>query len=136
MKGLSVILILLTACSSCKQSQHKIVKNDYFIVGEWSLCGIIYYKNNRQISETGFNVCPKITFINNHTGFIKRSAPELLYFNWAIDVQNLKIVHTINNDPDDVIDNGNYKIIQPNNKTYREIDLLDTIKHVKYILGR
>ena len=96
----------------------------------------MYLKNNRGFSETSFNVCPKITFTKNNKGYIQRSDPKLLYFDWQFDENIIVIRHTKNKDTDDVIDDGNYKIIQPNNKVYSEIDLLDTVKGIKYILGR
>jgi hypothetical protein len=136
MKTLITVLILLAVCSSCQHTKPKTFRNDSFIDGEWSLCGIIYLKNGRQFSEIMFNVCPTITFIKNHTGFIKRSDPKLLYFNWQFDDNKLVIRHTINEDKDNIIGDGTYKLIYINKKVIDEMALLDTVKNIKYRIGR
>jgi hypothetical protein len=135
MKSLITVLILLAAFSSCRQAKPKSNNNHDFTIGEWELCTIIYVQKNGYSSEN-FNVCPTIVFAKNRTGYIKRSDPKLLYFNWQFDNNKLVIRHTINKDKDDIIDDGTYKLTFTAKKLYKEITLIDTSRNTKYILRK
>jgi hypothetical protein len=129
-----LFIFLLCGLLSCQQPSKKPDNKDSIIIGNWTLCKIIYFESGGRSSGINFNVCPEIKFSKNNSGFIKRSDPMLLYFNWRVSGDELTIRHIRNKDKDDIIDDGTYKIIHPN-KTFHEVDLLDTVKHIKYILG-
>lgn len=80
-----------------------------------------------------FNVCPRIVFEKGHSGFFQMRE----VFSWTTEGDKLIIKQPPHNKTKNgIIGEGTFKIIHPDNKTFQEIDLLDTIKHVKYILGR
>ena len=131
----TLLAIFIFAMVSCKQHKTK-GGNDHFIIGKWEMCQTIYLNANNQGNEISFNVCPQIIFKENHKGFIKRSDPRLLYFNWTFNNDHLKIEHyPKSKDNDLIIDDGIFKIVQTKNKTFQEIEIIDTVKNVKYILG-
>ncbi|HWZ03687.1 MAG TPA: hypothetical protein VNX40_08730 [Mucilaginibacter sp.] len=74
--------------------------------------------------------------MKNHLAFRERSDSKLLYFNWSLHGNILTLKHTLKKDNNDIIADGNYVIARANNKEFNELDLLDTQKHIKYILAR
>lgn len=130
------VAIFLFATISCKQHETKVM-SDHFLLGNWSMCSIVSYQKDGQGLGESFNVCPQVIFQENHKGFIKRSDPRLLYFNWTFNNDHLTIEHyPKSKDNDLIIDDGIFKIVQTKNKTFQEIEIIDTVKNVKYILGR
>ncbi|HAL81703.1 MAG TPA: hypothetical protein DCO83_05270, partial [Mucilaginibacter sp.] len=69
-------------------------------------------------------------FEKNHSGYIKRSDPKLLYFNWQFNGDKLVIRHIINKDKDVIIHDGTYKLTFANKKLYKEIRLMDTLRNI------
>ena len=114
-------------------SCHK--NNDNIIVGEWSNCQTTTFQNNGEETTISYNVCPIIVFVNDHSGYIKRGSIHAVPFTWRIDEGKLIIKHTDSTN-DDIIDDGSYQIIFGNKKSYHEINLLNSIKKVKYSLSK
>jgi hypothetical protein len=122
----SYFIIALLSC-------HK--NNDNIIVGEWSNCQTTTFQNNGEETTISYNVCPIIVFVNDHSGYIKRGSIQAAPFTWEINEGKLIIKHTENNRAD-ILDSGAYQIIPDTKKSYHEINLLNSIKKVKYSLGK
>ncbi|WP_295674151.1 hypothetical protein [uncultured Mucilaginibacter sp.] len=131
-----LIVVILSIMYSCKQPELKPTNKDKFVVGTWTLCQIIEYSEGKAVSGLSFNVCPEVNFFKNHSGFIKRSDPKQLQFSWSLRDTILTLKHALKENNNDVIDDGTYVISHPTNKKFEELDLLDSKKHTKYILGR
>jgi hypothetical protein len=118
----AIYIFFLLAFLSCRHPK-------YPMVGNWSVCSIKYSH-----SAINFNVCPMIVFKKDSLGYIKRSDTVLLYFKWKTNENKLIIEHQ-NKSQDDIINDGIYKVIVRNNKTFQEVDLVDTASNVTYVLG-
>lgn len=125
MKSKFIVAIILLSFLSCRHPEKKAVINDNRLVGKWGIYGM---------GSAMCNVCPDIIFSKNHSGYIKRSDPQLLDFNWKISDSTLIIRHQKNEDKDNIIDDGIYKMMFSNKKIYEELSLTDTKSGIKYIL--
>lgn len=128
---LALIIILL----SCHQANNKNDTKESLIAGRWVISQTIAFQNNDDSEKFVCSVCPKIKFLKNYSGSIERPDNQILAFTWTISRDELEIKH-INDDKNDIISNGIYKIIIDPGKSYHEIALLDTSKSVKYILRK
>jgi hypothetical protein len=131
-----LIIVVLSTMYSCKQPEFKPTNKDKFVVGTWTLCHIIEYREQKVVSGLSFNACPEVVFSKNHSGFIKRSDPKLLQFSWSLRDTLLTLKHALKENNSDIIDDGTYVISHRTNKKFEELDLLDSEKRTKYILGR
>jgi hypothetical protein len=125
----AIYIFFLLSFLSCRHPKYPMAKLDDLIVGNWNVCSIKYSH-----SAINFNVCPMIVFKKGSLGYIKRSNPVLLYFKWKTNENKLFIEHQ-NKSQDDIVNDGIYKVIVRNNKTFQEVDLVDTASNVTYVLG-
>jgi hypothetical protein len=130
-----IFFALVITLLSCHQARVKNDNKESLIVGQWVISQTIAFQNNDDSKKLVCNVCLKIKFVKDHSGSIGRADAHILAFNWKIDRDELEIKHT-NEDKDDIISNGTYKIIIDYKKSHQEIALLDTSKSIKYILRK
>ncbi|HTE02101.1 MAG TPA: hypothetical protein VK668_22590 [Mucilaginibacter sp.] len=135
MKIRFTLIVLLFVILSCKQT--KVKNNDSALVGKWSIYQTIAFQDNDDSVSNNCTTCPKIEFIKDHTGSIKRLDDQLQHFDWEINEDGLAITHN----PDDkikgiIIDDGTYQLIPGDKKAIKQITLSDTVKNLKYILRR
>jgi hypothetical protein len=130
-----IFFACVIALLSCHHARTKNNTKESLIVGQWVISQTIAFQNNDDSEKFVCNVCPKIKFLKDHSGSIERTDAHILAFNWKIGKDELEIQH-INEDKDDIIGNGVYKIIIDYKKSHHEIALLDTSKSIKYILRK
>jgi hypothetical protein len=143
-KTKALIAVLLFGLLSCRQTKTannhvdnkpKIVNKDSSIIGEWLIYATEHLREDGRSVPGQCNSCPVITFLNNHSGNFRTEGGDLIYsFKWSFEKGNLAISYPINNKTKDIILEGTFKIIYPNKKLPHRIDLLDTIRHIKYWL--
>jgi hypothetical protein len=133
MKTSHILAVFLLVVMSCQKCKAQTIKKDSLLIGKWTICKIFTFQTNGLSSEISFNVCPPIVFEKNHSGFFQKGE----VFNWTVEDDKLIIKQpSSDKTKHGIVGEGTFEIIHPVNKTFQEIDLLDTIKHRKYILGR
>ncbi len=134
MKKLILLITLslgLTACHTAKESG-----NDKLIVGKWTLYKTIAFQNNDDSAAMFCNACPELTFVKNHSGFIKRPGKILFYFDWEFENDKLAIKQTDFKITDNVLADATYELKFAVKNQFQEATLSDSAKNVKYILRR
>jgi hypothetical protein len=137
MKIQFLLFFLLFVCCSCKQGKVKKSNEDSLLVGKWGIYSTIEFQNNDDSIATICNVCPEMIFAKDETGFIRRQNEKMLHFKWESGAGTLILKHSgSTNNGDNIIGDGNYKLIYKDKKSFKEIALIDTFKDIKYILRK
>jgi hypothetical protein len=141
-KALVVVLLLgLLSCWQTKPANNnidnkpKIVNKDNSIIGEWMIFATEYLQQDGRSVPGQCNACPTIIFNKDYSGFVKSPDAVISPFTWATENNKLLLKNVKGFRARDVImKDGVYKIIYPNKKLPHRIDLLDTVRHIKYWL--
>ncbi len=136
MKNLAVIVFSLLLLSACQQNMVANEKTADSVIGKWRVYETVEFQNNDDSAAVKCSNCAEIEFSKNYTGFVKSQDAGVYYFKWKIDNDELIIHHENNNQPDSILNNGNYKLILFNNIPIKEMSLTDTVKNIKYILSK
>lgn len=137
MKNLAVISFIFLLLSACQQNMVANEKTADSVIGKWRVYETVEFQNNDDSASVKCSTCPEIEFSKNYTGFVKSQDAGLYYFKWKIDNNDELIIHQENsNQPEDILSNGNYKLILFNNIPIKEMSLTDTVKNIKYILSK
>ncbi len=113
-----------------------VINGDQLLKGEWGIYEEIFRHqvgNSTTEQKVSCNVCPKISFNDHHNGYIKTPGQETLMFSWTIN--NDKLVFR-NKRSKSVFNDGTYNVIGDKKAATQEVDLIDTIKKIQYILRR
>jgi len=136
MKNLSIVFFCLLLLSACQQNMVANEKTADSVIGKWRVYETVEFQNNDDSAAVKCSTCPEIAFSKNYTGYVKSQDAGLYYFKWKIDNDELIIHQENSNQPDGILDNGNYKLILFNNIPIKEMSLTDTVKNIKYILSK
>jgi len=136
MKNLTLGIFLLISLASCQQNMVANEKTADMVVGKWRMYETVNFQNNDDSAAVKCNVCPEVEFSKNYTGFIKSSDAGLFYFKWKIDNDALIIQQDKNSQVNDIMNDGNYKLIILDNIPIKEMSLTDTVRNIKYILSK
>jgi hypothetical protein len=136
MKNLLTVAFFCCLALSCQQAKLINESQAGDVIGKWRMYETVNFQNNDDSVAAKCNTCPEVEFSKNHSGFIKKSGQGVFYFTWQTDNDRLSISHNDNSKTDSTIEDGNYQLTLFNNMPIKELELLDTVKSLKYVLSK
>jgi hypothetical protein len=144
-KNIFLIIALSLSLLSCKQkpteinstqAKQKVITKRSFLIGDWAICGELFFQPDGQHVTMSRNICPQISFTDKGTGYVKMGdGPIMFDFSWAIKNDMMFINHPKNKN-ETFLDAWVYKIIYHNKAVFNEVALFDATKGIEYILNR
>ena len=131
----TLLLVILIALTSCQHKKPAIFKKDISIIGKWTICQVEYLEANGRRASTNFFACSTIEFEKVNLGYFKNAMGAVSTFNWTSDGDNL-VIENFNKNSSGIIFNGTFEIIHKYRKEFKEVDLLDSSKRYRCVLGQ